>query len=148
MLWFWKCLRTRSNVWTFSSFTSMVPDPSTSNRSKASLMSCFWVSASSIFAALFFRWSELVRLLKACNKYTSYVTRKVTRARIIGEIDVDAAYTRIVVKYPLLPYSEPPQCAPFPTNSFALLISTLMGSLFLWWLFCVCVLFSQVRFFL
>jgi len=44
---------------TFSSFMSMLPDPSVSNKSKASLISCFCSSVSSGFKPLFFRWAVL-----------------------------------------------------------------------------------------
>lgn len=67
-MWFFKCLR--NNFRTFNSFTSMVPDPSTSNKSKASFISCFWTSFNSTFAAFFFHCSKVVWWLDACNKYT------------------------------------------------------------------------------
>lgn len=58
---------------TFSSFTSIVPDPSVSNRSKASLISCLCSSVSSGLGPALFLWL-LVPLgflkLEASNKTT------------------------------------------------------------------------------
>ena len=118
MIKFFKCFRIRSNFRTFSSFTSMVPDPSTSNKSKASLISCFWVSFNSIFAAFFFHWSELG--LDACNKYTcgwkiNCVTGRSTRTRI-NELSIIN-----IVKHPI-PYNEPQEFSPFPLLTFMLLV--------------------------
>ncbi len=43
-------------LFTFSSFTSMFPDPSVSNRSNASLISCLCSSVSSGLGPALFRW--------------------------------------------------------------------------------------------